>query len=58
MKDLCCDERCTSMYGTPTMFIDMINQPDLASYDISTLDSRESLLTRFVAYLDSFLVFI
>ena len=30
-------ESCTALYGVPTMFITMLNQPDLASYDVSTL---------------------
>lgn len=31
------DERCTSLYGVPTMFIAEWALPDFASYDISTL---------------------
>ncbi|MBD3728171.1 MAG: AMP-binding protein [Sphingomonadales bacterium] len=31
------DEGCTALYGVPTMFITMLNQPDLADYDVSTL---------------------
>ncbi|MFJ2756141.1 AMP-binding protein [Nocardioides sp. NPDC087217] len=31
------DERCTALYGVPTMFIAMQNDPDFASYDLSTL---------------------
>lgn len=30
-------ERCTSLYGVPTMFIAELNLPDFASYDLSTL---------------------
>ncbi len=30
-------ERCTSLYGVPTMFIAELAEPDLASYDLSTL---------------------
>jgi fatty-acyl-CoA synthase len=30
-------ERCTSLYGVPTMFIAELDQPDLASYDVSSL---------------------
>uniref|UniRef100_A0AAQ4P1H7 Medium-chain acyl-CoA ligase ACSF2, mitochondrial n=1 Tax=Gasterosteus aculeatus aculeatus TaxID=481459 RepID=A0AAQ4P1H7_GASAC len=30
-------ERCTFLYGTPTMFVDMVNQPDLAKYDLSSV---------------------
>jgi fatty-acyl-CoA synthase len=31
------DERCTAVYGVPTMFIAMQNAPDFASYDLSSL---------------------
>jgi len=31
------DERCTAVYGVPTMFIAMQNAADFASYDLSTL---------------------
>ena len=31
------DERCTGVYGVPTMFIAMQNPPDFASFDLSTL---------------------
>jgi fatty-acyl-CoA synthase len=31
------DERCTGVYGVPTMFIAMQNSPDFASYDLSSL---------------------
>ncbi|MEJ8280544.1 AMP-binding protein [Pseudonocardia spirodelae] len=30
-------ERCTSLYGVPTMFIAELNDPDFASYDLSSL---------------------
>ena len=30
-------ERCTGVYGVPTMFIAMQNHPDFASYDLSSL---------------------
>lgn len=30
-------ERCTSLYGTPTMFIDMLNLPTFAKYDLTSL---------------------
>jgi len=33
------DEHCTVLYGVPTMFIAMQNQPDFASYDLSSLRS-------------------
>uniref|UniRef100_A0A8V5HCU1 Medium-chain acyl-CoA ligase ACSF2, mitochondrial n=1 Tax=Melopsittacus undulatus TaxID=13146 RepID=A0A8V5HCU1_MELUD len=29
--------RCSFLYGTPTMFIDMLSQPDFDSYDLSSL---------------------
>ncbi|KRC52897.1 MULTISPECIES: AMP-binding protein [unclassified Nocardioides] len=31
------DERCTAVYGVPTMFIAMQNAPDFAGHDLSTL---------------------
>ncbi len=31
------DERCTSLYGVPTMFIGQLSEPDFATYDISAL---------------------
>jgi fatty-acyl-CoA synthase len=31
------EERCTSLYGVPTMFIAELALPDFASYDLSTL---------------------
>ncbi|MFC5677993.1 AMP-binding protein [Aeromicrobium endophyticum] len=31
------DEQCTSLYGVPTMFIAMLDQPDFASYDLTHL---------------------
>ncbi|MGD9959151.1 AMP-binding protein [Nocardioides sp.] len=31
------EERCTAVYGVPTMFIAMQNVPDFASYDLSSL---------------------
>jgi fatty-acyl-CoA synthase len=30
-------EGCTALYGVPTMFITILNQPDLDAYDVSTL---------------------
>ncbi len=30
-------ERCTGLHGVPTMFIAMLDHPDFASYDLSTL---------------------
>ena len=31
------DENCTAVYGVPTMFVAMLDHPDLASFDLSTL---------------------
>ncbi|NLU69920.1 AMP-binding protein [Streptomyces sp. HNM0574] len=31
------EERCTSLYGVPTMFIAMLNEPSLESRDVSSL---------------------
>lgn len=31
------DERCTSLYGVPTMFIAELNLPDFGAYDLSSL---------------------
>ncbi|MGW2844309.1 AMP-binding protein [Streptomyces sp. NPDC001274] len=31
------EERCTSLYGVPTMFIAELNLPDFAAYDLSSL---------------------
>lgn len=31
------EERCTSLYGVPTMFIAELNLPDFETYDLSTL---------------------
>jgi fatty-acyl-CoA synthase len=31
------DERCTSLYGVPTMFIAALEHPDVDKYDLSTL---------------------
>src|SRR6185437_11385498 len=31
------DERCTALYGVPTMFIAELAQPDFAQYDLSSL---------------------
>jgi fatty-acyl-CoA synthase len=31
------DERCTGLYGVPTMFIAMQNHPDFASFDLDSL---------------------
>ncbi|XP_072228917.1 medium-chain acyl-CoA ligase ACSF2, mitochondrial [Leuresthes tenuis] len=32
-------ERCTFIYGTPTMYIDMMSQPDFAKYDLSSVEA-------------------
>lgn len=34
--------RCSFLLGTPTMFIDMLSQPDFDSYDLSTLRGGKS----------------
>ncbi|XP_059804976.1 medium-chain acyl-CoA ligase ACSF2, mitochondrial isoform X1 [Hypanus sabinus] len=31
-------ERCTIMYGTPTMYVGMLGQKDFSSFDLSTLE--------------------
>jgi fatty-acyl-CoA synthase len=33
----CSDERCTSLYGVPTMFIAQLDHPDFASFDLGSL---------------------
>ena len=33
----CQDEQCTSLYGVPTMFIAELGQPELGSFDLSSL---------------------
>ena len=33
----CAHERCTALHGVPTMFIAELDQPDAASYDLSSL---------------------
>jgi fatty-acyl-CoA synthase len=33
----CADERCTSLYGVPTMFIAELGQPDFSQYDLASL---------------------
>uniref|UniRef100_A0A5F8GUN8 Medium-chain acyl-CoA ligase ACSF2, mitochondrial n=1 Tax=Monodelphis domestica TaxID=13616 RepID=A0A5F8GUN8_MONDO len=37
--------RATLIYGTPTMYIDMLNQPDFSSYDLSSLQGENSPVT-------------
>lgn len=33
------NEKCNILYGTPTMFIDMLHQPDLHKYDLSSAEA-------------------
>jgi fatty-acyl-CoA synthase len=33
----CAQERCTSLYGVPTMFIAQLNHPDFESYELGSL---------------------
>ncbi|XP_071787632.1 medium-chain acyl-CoA ligase ACSF2, mitochondrial-like [Asterias amurensis] len=33
------EEKCTSLYGTPTMFIDMLHHPRISQYDFSSLST-------------------
>jgi fatty-acyl-CoA synthase len=33
----CAEERCTSLYGVPTMFIAQLDHPDFARYDLGSL---------------------
>ncbi|XP_062305199.1 medium-chain acyl-CoA ligase ACSF2, mitochondrial-like [Osmerus eperlanus] len=33
------EERCTFVYGTPTMYIDMLGQPDFDKYDLSSVEA-------------------
>jgi fatty-acyl-CoA synthase len=33
----CADERCTSLYGVPTMFIAELGQPDFSQHDLASL---------------------
>ncbi|MFC9763523.1 AMP-binding protein [Rhodococcus jostii] len=33
----CAQERCTSVYGVPTMFISMLDVPNFGSYDLSSV---------------------
>ena len=35
--EACESERCTSLYGVPTMFIALLGHPDFATYDLSNL---------------------
>ncbi|CAJ1079988.1 medium-chain acyl-CoA ligase ACSF2%2C mitochondrial [Xyrichtys novacula] len=32
-------ERCNFIYGTPTMYVDLLSQPDFAKYDLSTVEA-------------------
>lgn len=36
--------RCTVIYGTPTMYIDLLSQPNFESYDLSSLETGEMLM--------------
>ena len=36
------NEKCTSIYGTPTMFIDVYNHPKFYQYDVSSLNAGNS----------------
>ncbi|XP_060071243.1 medium-chain acyl-CoA ligase ACSF2, mitochondrial-like [Ylistrum balloti] len=33
------EERCTALYGVPTMFIDMLNHPDFNQFDLTSLST-------------------
>ncbi|XP_060796043.1 medium-chain acyl-CoA ligase ACSF2, mitochondrial [Neoarius graeffei] len=33
------NEKCTFVYGTPTMYVDMLAQPDLAKFDLSSVET-------------------
>ncbi|OWF52435.1 acyl-CoA synthetase family member 2, mitochondrial-like [Mizuhopecten yessoensis] len=33
------EEKCTSLYGVPTMFIDMLNHPDFDKFDLTSLST-------------------
>ncbi|KIH64483.1 hypothetical protein ANCDUO_05205 [Ancylostoma duodenale] len=35
------EERCTALYGTPTMFIDMLNHPDFLNYNFNSIRSGD-----------------
>lgn len=32
-------QRCTALYGTPTMFVDILNLPNLKEYDLKSLST-------------------
>ncbi|KIH52885.1 hypothetical protein ANCDUO_17005 [Ancylostoma duodenale] len=32
-------DKCTALYGTPTMFIDMLNHPDFLNYNLNSIRS-------------------
>ena len=32
-------EKCTTLYGTPTMFVDLYNHPNFKNYDVTSLNS-------------------
>lgn len=46
-------EKCTSLYGTPTMFIDLYNHPNFSKYDLSSVDG--GLIKKKVNLCDSYL---
>jgi len=32
-------EKCTALYGTPTMFVDVLNLPELKNYNLTSLST-------------------
>lgn len=40
-------EKCTTLYGTPTMYIDLYNHPRFKEYDVSSLNSGKLNNLRF-----------
>uniref|UniRef100_A0A8C5HQW9 Medium-chain acyl-CoA ligase ACSF2, mitochondrial n=1 Tax=Gouania willdenowi TaxID=441366 RepID=A0A8C5HQW9_GOUWI len=34
-------EKCTIIYGTPTMFVDLVNHPDLEKFDLSSVKAGQ-----------------
>ena len=36
--------RCNSLYGTPTMFIDVLNHPMLEKFDVSSLRTGQEMV--------------
>ncbi|XP_022795327.1 acyl-CoA synthetase family member 2, mitochondrial-like isoform X3 [Stylophora pistillata] len=39
-------EKCNSLYGTPTMFIDVLNHPALEKFDVSSLRTGKKVVIR------------